>query len=128
MDPELKSLLQKVDQGDIEKIPMLADWLKTHGDSRAELAQQAATLNPHEIAEEMVKIRAMWQIEIRGRVRYWYSTQACLSEVEKAIETKKLPADVARAMTNARRIKVDRLLAAFQPNEQATPPSPPALN
>lgn len=59
--------------------------------------------------------------------RWWPpSAHKCLNDVEKALKTKVLPADVARAMTNARRIKVDRLLAAFQ--TPATPPSPPAPN
>jgi hypothetical protein len=159
MDPELKSLLQNLEHGDYEVIPKLADWLETHGDPRAELARQATTLHPQEIADELVKVRSMrpthdslvnvlvmlWvaaatgapdlipvafrasQWETAPTTPVWWppSAEKCLNDVEKTIETKKLPADIARAMTNARRIKVDRLLAAFQPGEQPTPLLPP---
>src|SRR5260370_14681811 len=59
MDPELKLFLQKIDQGDFEVIPKLAEWLKDHSDPRADLARQATTLDPQEIAQELVKIRSM---------------------------------------------------------------------
>ena len=160
MDTILKSFLQKIDQGDYEDIPKLADWLEAHDDPRAELARTASTLEPQEIAEELVKVRSMRpdhdslvnvlvmlgvaaatgapdlipvafrasQFESAPTTPVWWppSAKKCLNDVEKAIEIKKLPADIARAMTNARRIKVDRLLAAFQPREQPTPLSPPA--
>lgn len=160
MDSELKTFLQKIDQGDFENIPKLAEWLKNHGDSRAELARQTATLDPQEIANELVKIRSMRpshdsfvsllaELALMGAVgstgipsgldlstshlqsapmtpRWWSpSEKKCLSDVEQALETKRLPKDVARAMTQARRVKVDRLLAAFQPPEQVIPVSPP---
>lgn len=148
----------KIDQGDFEVIPKLAEWLKDHGDPRAELAGQATTLDAQEIAEELVKIRSMRpsnnsfftllaelavlivsggfifgvnpntsHLESAPTTSRWWrpSTNKCLNDVEKTLKTKMVPADVARAMTQARRIKVDRLLAAFQPAEQATPVSPP---
>jgi hypothetical protein len=59
MDPELQSLLRSIDQGNLEDIPKLEEWLKTHGDSRAELARQAATLDPQEIAQELIIIRSL---------------------------------------------------------------------
>jgi len=161
MDTILKSFLQKIDQGDYEDIPKLADWLEAHDDPRAELARTASTLEPQEIAEELVKIRSMRpsrnsffsgiaelflvsmyplfgvpgtanlrtdHLEAAPQTPRWWppSAQKCLNDVEKALTTRVIPTDVARAMTNARRIKVDRLLAAFQPGEQPTPPLPPA--
>jgi len=157
MDPELQSLLRSIDQGNLEDIPKLEEWLKTHGDSRAELARQAATLDPQEIAEELVKIRSLRpsndsmvnllaqlasvlaigapdllspdfsisHVESSPMTPRWWppSAMKCKDDVEEALATKRLPADIARAVRNARKLKIDRLLAAFQP---ATPPSPPA--
>jgi hypothetical protein len=163
MDPELKSLLQNIEQGHYEGIPKLAEWLKSRGDPRAELARNVTLLDPQEIADELVKIRSMRpphnsffsgiaelflvsiyplfgvpgtanlrtdHLEAAPQTPRWWppSAQKCLNDVEKALTTKVIPTDVARAMTNARRIKVDRLLAAFQPREQATPLSLPAPN
>jgi hypothetical protein len=155
MDTILKSFLQKIDQGDFQVIPRLAEWLQTQGDPRAELARQATTLGPKEIANELVKVRSvrpsndyflsilaelgLWgfwhypttfdfpRLEYAPKTPRWWppDAQKCNDDVEKALETKVLPADIARAMTNARRIKVDRLLAAFQSSEQPTPLSPP---
>jgi hypothetical protein len=111
------------------------------------------TLNSREIANELVKVRSvrpsndyflsilaelgLWgfwhypatfdfpRLEYAPKTPRWWppSDNECLNDVAKALERKVLPGDVARAMTNARRIKVDRLLAAFQ--SALTPPSPP---
>jgi len=161
MDPELKSLLQNIEQGHYEGIPKLAEWLKSRGDPRAELARSAPTLEAQEIADELVKIRSMRpshdsffsgiaelflvgisplfgargtanlrtdHLEAAPKTLRWWppSAQKCLNDVEKALTTKVIPTDVARAMTLARRHKVARLLVAFQSSEQPTPPSPPA--
>jgi len=161
MDAELKTLLDKIDMGDWEKIPKLAESLKLRGDPQSELARNAGMLDPQEIADQLVKIRSVRgsnesfftratelavlvmfgglpitidlnaaHLESAPTTPRWWppSTKECLCAVEKALETKKLPADVARAMTLARRIKVDRLLAAFQPADPLTPVSPPESN
>jgi hypothetical protein len=161
MDHELQSLLRSIDQGDFEAIPKLAEWLEAQGDSRAELARQATSLDPQEIAEELIKIRSLRpsnegllsllaemafigvtgglgmptpinfgtsHVENAPTAPRWFppSNKNCLNDVEKALQTKVLPADIARAIRNARRIKVDRLLAAFEMGETPTLPSPPA--
>ena len=51
MDPELKALLQKIEQGDFEDIPKLAEWLKRQNDPRLERAWEASVLEPQEIAD-----------------------------------------------------------------------------
>jgi hypothetical protein len=116
VDPELKSLLQNIEYGDFEDIPKLAAWLKSQGDPRAELPQDASVLGAQEIAEELFKVRMLRRIEEsspnppRSRVP---STEGCLRDVEKALRTRVVPTDVARAMILARRAKADRLLALF---------------
>jgi hypothetical protein len=158
MDTELRVMLDSIDRGDWEKIAKLAEWLESQGDTRATVARQAATLDPQEIADELVKIRSMrgsndsffsllaeigllglFEVPVpvnlsTGHVesapttpRWWRpSAKKCLRDVEKALKTKVVPTDVSRAMTIARRVKADRLLALFQPSDQATPVSPPA--
>jgi hypothetical protein len=161
MHPELKSLLQSIDQGDTEKISKLVDWLQSQRDPRVELARNAAVLDPQEIADELVKIRSMRPsnnsfltllaelavlIASGGFIfslnlntshlesapttpRLWRSsTRSCLKDVEKALATKVIPTDVARAMTKARRSKIEKLLAAFQPAEKPSPVSLPESN
>jgi hypothetical protein len=130
VDPELKSLLQNIEYGDFEDIPKLAEWLKSQGDPRAELAQDATVLGPQEIAEELFKVRWLRRIREsspnRATSRLRPSTEECLQDVEKALQTRVLPTEIARAMTIARRVKADRLLALFQPSDQATVSRPPS--
>ena len=163
MDPELKSLLQSIDQGDNERIPKLVDWLQSQRDPRAELARNAAVLDPQEIADELVKIRSMrrsrnslfsaiaelvlvcisplfgmiWteslhtdHLEATPKTPRWWppSPRKCLKDVEKALSANVIPTDVVRAMTYARRRKIEILLKAFQYTEQPTPVSLPGSN
>ncbi len=69
-----------------------------------------------------------WHVESAPMTPRWWrpSAKKCLRDVEKALKTNVLPADIARAMRIARRDKADRLLALFQPSYQATalPPGP----
>ena len=157
MDPELKSLLQHIEQGDNDDLPKLAEMLESRGDDRASLARQAMHLNPQEIADELVKIRSvrpahdflisvLAELGLGGTAlsvglsthhlesapttpRWWRpSEKRCLRDVEKALETKVLSVDISRAMSNARRLRIDRLLAAFNLQINTTPLSPPELN
>jgi hypothetical protein len=51
-----------------------------------------------------------------------------LNDVEKALTTKVIPTDVARAMTNARRRKIEKLLAELQAADPVTLASLPESN
>lgn len=146
MGAELKSLLQRIEQGHFEDIPQLAEWLKIQGDPRADGAWEATVFEPHEIAEELVKVRSVRQsyfpfisflaeigllglfgvsaskpnlspatVESAPTIPRWWrpSAKKCLVDVEKARQTNVVPTDVSRAMTIARRLKADRLLALF---------------
>jgi hypothetical protein len=158
VDLELKALLRKIEQGDFEDIPKLAEWLKRQNDPRLERAWEASVLETQEIADELVKIRSMrrsnlplfsflaeiallglfsvtrdrplftWHVESAPMTPRWWrpSAKKCLRDVEKALKTNVLPADIARAMRIARRDKADRLPELFQPSYQATalPPAP----
>jgi hypothetical protein len=128
MQPELTGMLTAIEAGDTAVLGMLADWLEERGDPRALLARQAATIDVELVADTLYWMRG--GITSKGEAINAIvdtliigvplgadpsvSRQDCRSDVRTAIERKRLPSDVARAITLARRTKVDRLFQQFK--------------
>jgi hypothetical protein len=132
MEPELAGMLSAIEAGDAVVIGMLADWLEERGDPRAPLAREATQVDVQAVANLLYMSRT--EPPVRGVLRGLVvpalvgdpftvmdfalsardARQECLNEVETALRTRKISADLARVLTIARRAKIDQLLQLFK--------------
>lgn len=132
MEPALAGMLAAIEAGDAAVIGMLADWLEERGDPRAPLAREATQVDVEAVAHllHMSRTEPLARGLLLGVVVPTLAgdpyalmdfargspdaRQECLREVETALRTRKISADVARVLTIARRARIDRLLQQFK--------------
>jgi hypothetical protein len=126
-NPELTWMLAAIEAGDTAVLGMLADWLEERGDPRAALARQASVLDVEPVADTLYWLRggilstghaigAIVDTLIIGvplGADPAVSLDDCRRDVRIAVERKRVPSDVARAIALARRAKIDQLFQQF---------------
>ena len=132
LEPAVAGMLAAIDAGDAAVIGVLADWLEERGDPRAALARQATQIDVEAVATLLSLSRH--EPPARGLLRGLVvpalagdpftmvefalgsgdARQQCLLEVETALRTRRISADLARVITITRRAKIDQLLQQFK--------------